>query len=182
MFSFKMAFLAVSATFVAFPLFAQEVTAPVTISPTVVAAAQSNQKSVTEVSVSGDSTRQYRRPVSTAYAANLTSGIDTCLGSMSGGAQAPIVGLSFGATKIDKNCVLIKQVQLLKQLGYESAACFRARSGEEGKAIDAAMTQAGIVCEGVAQEVSTPATTEPVVTQPATEATPAVEPEKKINQ
>ena len=179
MFNIKMALVAAALTFVAFPLLAQEL--PATPIVAAVAANETNQKSVTEVSVSGDQTRQYRRPVSTAYAANLTSGIDTCLGSMSGGAQAPIVGLSFGSTKVDKNCVMIKQVQLLKQLGYESAACFRARAGDEGKAIDAAMTQAGIVCESVAvQEVSTPAATP--ATEPVAEPTPAVEPEKKINQ
>jgi len=179
MFNIKMALVAAALTFVAIPLFAQTTTTTLVDPVLAVAATQTTQA----VSVSGDSTRQYRRPVSTAYSANLTSGIDTCLGSMSGGAQAPIVGLSFGSTKVDKNCVMIKQVQLLKQLGYESAACFRARAGEEGKAIDAAMTQAGILCETVTvvEETSTPATTPPTEPVAAVPATP-VEPEKNIKQ
>ena len=88
-------------------------------------------------------------PVATAYAASLTSGMDTCLGSVAGGVQTQILGLSGGGTKVDKNCVLIKQVQLLQQLGYSEAACRRARMGEEGKAIDEAMTAAGVDCKPV---------------------------------
>jgi hypothetical protein len=86
------------------------------------------------------------RQVATAYAASLTSGQDVCVGSLSGGAQTGIFGLSLGGTKTDDNCVLIKQVQLLQQLGFQQAACFRARQGKEGKPIDDAMKAAGVDC------------------------------------
>lgn len=87
------------------------------------------------------------RQVATAYAAALTSGADTCLGSTSGGAQTGFFGLSLGGTREDKYCVLIKQVQLLHSLGQDEAACRRARMGKEGKAIDDAMSAAGVDCK-----------------------------------
>jgi len=90
-----------------------------------------------------------RIPVATAYAAALTSGMDTCLGSMSGGAQTGILGLSVGGTKKDNNCVLIKQVALLHAMGLDEAACFRARAGKEGKAIDDAMKLANVDCKSL---------------------------------
>lgn len=99
-----------------------------------------------DVSVGGDVYEARRIPVATAYAASLTSGIDTCLGSASAGVQTMVVGVSGGKTFIDRNCILIKQVQLLTQMGYLEAACFRARMGEEGEAIDEAMKQAGVDC------------------------------------
>lgn len=70
-----------------------------------------------DVNVEGDTyvNKQRRIPVSTAYAPALTSGIDTCLGSMSGGAQTGVFGISFGGTKSDKTCEAIK-------LGREAAA------------------------------------------------------------
>jgi hypothetical protein len=76
----------------------------------------------------------------------LTSGQDTCLGSASGGVQTQVVGVSIGKTVVDKNCVLIKQVQLLTQMNLPAAACFRARSGAEGADIDKAMAAAGVDC------------------------------------
>ena len=54
-------------------------------------------------------------PVATAYSAGLTSGFDTCLGSASGGVQTGIVGLTFGSTKVDKNCVTIKRTHLVAE-------------------------------------------------------------------
>ncbi len=81
-------------------------------------ASSDNQNSVANtVNVGGDSTvyEQRRIPVSTAYAPALTSGIDTCLGSLSGGAQTGVFGLSFGGTKADRTCEAIK-------LGREAAA------------------------------------------------------------
>jgi len=90
-----------------------------------------------------------RIPVTTAYAASLTSGQDTCLGSASGGVQTQIVGISLGKTTVDKNCVMIKQVQLLNQMGMPSAACHRARAGKEGEEIDAAMRLAGVDCNSL---------------------------------
>jgi hypothetical protein len=100
---------------------------------------------------------QPKAPVSTAYAASLTSGLDTCLGSVAGGVQTQILGLSGGGTKVDKNCVLIKQVQLLQQLGFNEAACFRARAGEEGRAIDDALKSAGVDCKAKPVVPVTPA-------------------------
>lgn len=105
----------------------------------------------TEVTVQGDSTvyQAARIPVSTAYAASLTSGMDTCLGSASGGVQLPLLGVSLGKTTLDKGCKLIKETHLLREAGYENAACYRMRSGKEGKEIDAALKAAGITCQPV---------------------------------
>jgi hypothetical protein len=83
--------------------------------------------------------QNYRNPVNTAYAPSLTSGFDTCLGSISGSVQTQILGLSGGGTKVDKNCVLIKQVHLLKEMGMNAAACIRAHDDADmAKAMDAA--------------------------------------------
>jgi hypothetical protein len=105
----------------------------------------------TEVTVEGDNTvyQAARIPVSTAYAASLTSGMDTCLGSASGGVQLPLVGVSLGKTTLDRGCKLIKETHLLREAGYENAACYRMRAGKEGKEIDAALKAAGITCEPV---------------------------------
>lgn len=114
----------------------------------------SSNGNTTATSVSINETVNYearRIPVTSAYAASLTSGYDTCLGSASGGLQTGVVGFSAGKTTIDKNCVMIKQVQLLTQMGFVSAACFRARSGKEGAEIDAAMAKAGIDCANLPQ-------------------------------
>jgi hypothetical protein len=91
----------------------------------------------------------YRIPVNTAFAASLTSGQDTCVGSASGGVQTQVVGISIGKTYRDRNCELIKQVQLLNQMGMPDAACFRARAGKEGEEIDAALAAAGIDCRSL---------------------------------
>lgn len=110
---------------------------------------QSNSNATATGNGSGNSTsitqnyRDYRPAVNSAYSGSLTSGLDTCLGSVSAGVQTQIVGLSGGKTVVDKNCVMIKQVQLLVQLGYPTAACFRARQDSE---IDEAMKAAGIEC------------------------------------
>lgn len=86
------------------------------------------------------------RPVSTALAPALTSGIDTCMGSVSAGGQGVGFGLSVGTTYIDQNCVLIKSVKMLMVMGMPEVACFRARMGEEGKLNDEAMKLAGVDC------------------------------------
>jgi hypothetical protein len=90
--------------------------------------------------------KTYRAPVETAYSASLTSGFDTCLGSISGGAQTQILGLTLGGTKIDKNCILIKQTQLLREVNQSRAACFRMQMGKEGADIKQAMADAGAEC------------------------------------
>ena len=53
-----------------------------------------------------------RLQVSSAYAANLTSGTDTCLGSVSGAVQTQLLGVSGGKTVVDENCVKIKNDKL----------------------------------------------------------------------
>jgi hypothetical protein len=63
-----------------------------------------------------------RIPVSSAYAPALTSGIDTCLGSASGGLQTAPIGFSFGKTTIDENCVMLKQARMLHEMGMRVAA------------------------------------------------------------
>lgn len=117
------------------------------------AKAESNSTSNSEttstntITIEGNKQVKQDIPVNTAYAASLTSGFDTCMGSGSAGLQLMGTGVSGGKTYIDPNCILIKQVQLLTQMGLSKAACFRARMGEEGKNIDAAMELAGVSCE-----------------------------------
>lgn len=93
-------------------------------------------------------TENYRERliVASAIAPNLTSGMDTCLGSASAGVQTQIVGLSGGKTTVDENCVMIKQVHLLIEMGHTTAACYRARQNRD---IDLAMTAAGVECRDV---------------------------------
>lgn len=82
-------------------------------------------------------------PVSTAVGSNLTSGADTCLGSVTGGVQTQILGVSGGKTVVDENCVLIKNTKLLLTMGLPSAACFYVRQDPK---IDEAMAAAGVEC------------------------------------
>ncbi len=100
-------------------------------------------------------------PVNTAYSASLTSGIDTCLGSMSGGAQTSFLGITLGKTNRDKNCEMIKQVHMLQETGHSRAACFRMQQGKEGEAIRQAMKDAGEECP-------------PLVVEPVPEVTTVV--------
>lgn len=74
------------------------------------------------VSVSVEGDRHIRQPVSTAYAAPLTSGLDTCMGSTTAGGQGVAFGLSFGTTWTDKNCVRLKNARELSAMGYQKAA------------------------------------------------------------
>lgn len=90
--------------------------------------------------------KTYRNPVNTAYASSLTSGMDTCLGSVSGGAQTQIFGITIGGTKVDKNCILIKQTALLREMNQDRAACFRMQMHAEGADIKEAMKEAGAEC------------------------------------
>lgn len=92
-------------------------------------------------------------PVSTAYSTSLTSGLDTCLGSGSGGLQLVGVGVTGGKTYKDTHCLMIKDTQLLIQMDLKQAACFRARSGEDGKANDDAMKAAGVDCNDYGKPV-----------------------------
>lgn len=87
--------------------------------------------------------RERLNPVSTAVGSNLTSGADTCLGSVTGGVQTQILGVSGGKTVVDENCVLIKNTKLLLTMGLPSAACFYVRQDPK---IDEAMSAAGVEC------------------------------------
>lgn len=80
--------------------------------------------SVGGVSVENDIRYEQRRiPVNTAYAPGLTSsGEDTCLGSISGGAQHAVFGISVGKTVTDANCVKLKRSKMLASLGEREAA------------------------------------------------------------
>lgn len=110
------------------------------------ASASNNGNGSNNTSIEYEAAKTYRQPVATAYSASLTSGADTCLGSWSAGGQSQILGLTFGKTKQDKNCILIKQTALLKETGHERAACFRMQMGDEGKDIREAMKAAGDEC------------------------------------
>lgn len=87
--------------------------------------------------------RERLNPVSSAIGSNLTSGADTCLGSVTGGVQTQILGVSGGKTVVDENCVLIKNTKLLLTMGMPSAACFYVRQDPK---IDQAMAAAGVEC------------------------------------
>lgn len=104
----------------------------------------SAEGNTTTVTVTGDTYEARRIPVATAYAPSLTAGEFTCLGSVSGGIQTGVVGLSGGKTTVDQNCVMIRQVYLLQQMGQYKAACERAK---QDPSIRAAMEAAGSQCE-----------------------------------
>ena len=87
--------------------------------------------------------RERLNPVSSVYSGNLTSGADTCLGSVVGGVQTQILGVSGGKTVVDQNCVMIKNTKLLLTMGLPSAACFYVRQDPK---IDEAMAAAGVEC------------------------------------
>lgn len=99
----------------------------------------SNNSSVV---VEGDEA-QKRNPVSTAYAGSLTSGIDTCMGSSTAGAQGVGFGISLGSTWTDKNCTRLKSARQLDMMGYKEAAvqvmCLN-------KEVEVAMKAAGTPC------------------------------------
>lgn len=122
--------------------------------------ANANANSNSNANASNVFNDRQRLTVSSAIPSNLTAGLDTCLGSATAGVQTQIVGLSGGKTTVDTNCVLIKQTQLLIQMGYPAAACYRARLGADGAAIDEAMRLAGIECR------EPPPVEKPVVEQP----------------
>jgi hypothetical protein len=60
--------------------------------------------------IQATSFNQPRNPASTAYAAAIPP-TAVCAGSTSGGAQGAAVGLSFGSSWTDKNCMLLEQVR-----------------------------------------------------------------------
>jgi ribosomal protein L12E/L44/L45/RPP1/RPP2 len=114
------------------------------------ASADGNGNGSNNTNVTYEAAKTYRQPVATAYSASLTSGMDTCLGSASAGAQTQILGLTFGKTYVDKNCVLIKQTKLLREAGLERSACKRMQMHAEGADIKEAMAEAGEDCPPLA--------------------------------
>jgi len=107
----------------------------------------------TAVTVQGDSVvyKAAKIPVNTAYAPGLTSGIDTCLGSVSGGAQTSFLGVSLGGTKRDKNCEVIKNAHLIAEFNQQ-AGCQYVLANVKGAAD--AFKAAGVTCAPVVKEES----------------------------
>jgi hypothetical protein len=64
-------------------------------------------------------------PVASSFAAPLTSGLDTCMGSSSGGAAGPGFSLSVGSTWSDKNCLMLKNAREMWNMGLKDAAFAR---------------------------------------------------------
>jgi hypothetical protein len=79
----------------------------------------------TTTNVAGDSyvqQAQQRNPVASAIPPALAAGQDTCMGSTSVGAQGVGLGVSFGNTWNDDNCVMLKNSTLLWNMGRYDAA------------------------------------------------------------
>lgn len=97
-----------------------------------------------------------RSPVSTAYAPGLTSGIDTCLGSVSAGAQTQVMGFTFGGTKVDKNCITIKRTHLIAEFSAPAGCAYMLKNvpGAAEAFKDAGVTCSSIIPPAVKQELS----------------------------
>jgi len=83
----------------------------------------SNNSSQTSLSTSISYNHVTKIPVSTAYAAPLVASIDTCYGSFSGGVQTKVLGISFGGTKKDGTCELIKLSREAGLMGMADVQC-----------------------------------------------------------
>ncbi|MBL8781685.1 MAG: hypothetical protein JNL06_12190, partial [Alphaproteobacteria bacterium] len=92
-----------------------------------------------------------RAPVNTAYAAGLSAGEDTCMGSSSIGAQAVSFGLSIGTTWQDDNCRRLKNSRQMVALGYHRAATALMCVDAD---VEAAMARAGTPCPNGAAVVA----------------------------
>jgi hypothetical protein len=87
-------------------------------------------KSLDVAKVNADATRDAARELSdikirntpSISAAALTSSNDTCMGSVSGGGSGPGLGLSFGMTYKDDNCVMLKNSREMWNMGFKAAA------------------------------------------------------------
>ena len=113
--------------------------------------ADNSSNLTSSVSVEGDTyinreARNRRIPVGTAYAAPLTSGIDTCLGSASAGVQTGILGVSLGGTKRDRICETIKLSRELHHMGMREGAVQLLCNDPR---VRIAMHNAGTPCENV---------------------------------
>ena len=99
-----------------------------------------------------------KRNAPPVYAPGLTSGIDTCLGSTSGGVTTPLGGITGGGTVSDKDCVRIKMSRELDLRGFRPAGVAMLCFNDE---VRQAMAIAGTPCaEPVKQASSAPESTE----------------------
>ncbi len=118
------------------------------------------------VTVNGDTVTyeaQKRDPVASAWAAPLTSGSNTCMGSSSGGAQGVTFGVSFASTWQDDNCNARFDAQALNGLGLRQAAIARlCQRADNAKAIEAA----GGKCPAQADTAKPTAAAEVAATSP----------------
>lgn len=118
-----------------------------------------SQGQSTHVNVVGDTYQaQERNPVASAWAAPLTSGPNTCMGSSSGGAQGVTFGLSFGTTWTDAGCEARFDANALNALGLRSAAIARlCQRSDNAKAIEAAGGKCPSASEKQANALAEPA-------------------------
>ncbi|VAW59059.1 hypothetical protein MNBD_GAMMA08-739 [hydrothermal vent metagenome] len=79
-------------------------------------------------------------PVATAYAPALTTSNDTCMGSTSAGAQGLLLGISFGTTWTDDDCITRKDARFVHNAGHRIVA-LSLMCGKE--AVRAAVARAG---------------------------------------
>jgi len=98
---------------------------------------------------------QARNPVGTAWAAPLVAADDTCMGSSSAGGQGVGLGLSFGTTWKDEDCVRRKDARELHNMGLRPAAVALMC---DSRAVRRAMQAAGTPCPAEVEErADTPA-------------------------
>lgn len=64
----------------------------------------------------------HERNVASAYAPNIVSSNDTCMGSISAGGQGASFGISLGSTYTDNDCILRKDARLLYNMGLKETA------------------------------------------------------------
>lgn len=79
-------------------------------------------------------------PVATAYAPALTTSNDTCMGSTSMGGQGLLLGISFGTTWTDDDCITRKDARFVHNAGHRTVA-LSLMCGKE--AVRAAVARAG---------------------------------------
>lgn len=94
---------------------------------------------------------QKRNPVSTAFAAPLVAADDTCMGSTSISGQGAPIGISFGKTYQDADCVRRKDARELHNMGHPGAAIALMCQNEN---VAAAMQTAGTPCPGKASDLN----------------------------
>lgn len=92
---------------------------------------------------SHDQVEAAKRQVSTAYAPPIITSNDTCMGSMSAGAQGAGFGISLGTTWTDDNCLMLKNSREMWAMGLKDAAIARmCMDKKNAKALGAA----GVKC------------------------------------